>query len=74
MVNLWKAEPTMVVAAVQTLIALAVAFGLNLSSTQTGAILAALAAILGLVTRSQVASVAALKELANEATQQKEFP
>lgn len=62
--DLWSKEPTMVIAAAQTVIALAVAFGLELSAVQVGAILAALAAVLGLVTRSQVSSVAALKELA----------
>ena len=69
MIKLWRQEPTLVVAAVQTLLALAIAFGLHLSSVQVGAILAALAAILGLVTRSQVSSVAALKELAANPTE-----
>jgi hypothetical protein len=64
MKTLWSKEPTLLIAAAQTVLALAVAFGLGLSAVQEGALLAALAAVLGLVTRSQVSSVAALKELA----------
>jgi hypothetical protein len=54
---IWKREPALVIGAVQAIIALAVAFGLGLSAEQTGAILAASAAILALVTRSQVRPV-----------------
>lgn len=54
MSNLWGREPAMVLAFVQAVIVLAVAFGLKLSAEQTGAILALTAVILGLVTRSQV--------------------
>ena len=47
-------EPAMVLALVQAIIALVVAFGLNLAPDQIGAILAVTAVILGLITRSQV--------------------
>ncbi len=47
-------EPALVLALVQAVIALVVAFGLSLAPDQIGAILAVTAVILGLVTRSQV--------------------
>ena len=47
-------EPAMVLALVQAVIALVVAFGLSLALDQIGAILAVTAVILGLVTRSRV--------------------
>jgi len=62
--KLWLQEPAAVLATVQTIIALAVAFGIDLSGTQVGAILAAIAAVGGLATRSQVSSSRALKQLA----------
>ena len=52
--NLWGREPAMVLALVQAVIVLGVAFGLKLSAEQTGAILAVTALVLGLITRSQV--------------------
>jgi hypothetical protein len=52
--NLWNREPAAVLAALQALIAVAVSFGLSLSAEQVGGILAATAAVLGLITRSQV--------------------
>ena len=52
--NLWGREPAMVVALVQAVIVLAVAFGLKLEPEQIGAILALTAIVLGLITRSQV--------------------
>ena len=52
--NLWNREPAMVVAFVQAVIVLAVAFGLRLTTEQTGAILALTAIVLGLITRTQV--------------------
>ena len=54
MSTLWGREPAMVLALVQAVIVLGVAFGLKLSAEQTGAILAVTALVLGLVTRSQV--------------------
>jgi hypothetical protein len=49
-----KKEPAMVIAALQACIALGAAFGLKLSADQLGAVTAACAAVLGLVTRSMV--------------------
>ncbi len=54
MKNLWKSEPAAILGALQTILALVIAFGLDLSVEQVGAILAASAAVLALVTRSQV--------------------
>ena len=51
-------EPAMTLAVIQAAIALFVAFGLNLSGDQVGAIVAVTAAFLGWVTRSQVTPVA----------------
>jgi hypothetical protein len=50
-------EPAMVLALVQAVIALVVAFGLRLSADQIGAILAVTAVVLGLITRSRVSPV-----------------
>lgn len=47
-------EPAMVLALVQTVLALVVTFGLHLSTEQVGAILAVTAVVLGLITRSKV--------------------
>jgi hypothetical protein len=52
--TIWGREPAMVLALVQAVIALVVAFGLNLAPDQIGAILAVTAVILGLITRSRV--------------------
>jgi len=57
--TLWGREPALILGAVQAILALALAFGLRLSVEQTGAILAATAAVLAVVTRSQVSPVAA---------------
>lgn len=48
------AEPVMVLAVVQMGLALVVAFGLQLSGEQVGAIVAFSAAVLGLVARQKV--------------------
>lgn len=56
--TLWGREPALIIGAVQAILALALAFGLRLSVEQTGAILAATAAVLAVVTRSQVSPVA----------------
>ena len=55
-------EPAMVLALVQAMIALVVAFGLSLAPDQVGAILAVTAVILGLITRSRVSPVVATPE------------
>ena len=52
--NLWGREPAALLAALQAILALAVGFGLDISTEQMGLIVAALAAVLGFVTRSQV--------------------
>ena len=52
--TIWGREPAMALALVQAVIALVVAFGLNLAPDQIGAIHAATAVILGLVMRSRV--------------------
>jgi hypothetical protein len=54
---LWGREPAMVLALVQAVLALVVAFGLNLAPDQIGAILAVTAVVLGLITRSRVSPV-----------------
>ena len=62
MKNLWNREPAAIIAALQTLLAVAITFGLDLSAEQVGGILAATAAVLGLITRSQVSPVALLDD------------
>lgn len=54
----WRREPAVIVGVVQAIIALAVSFGFDLSTEQVGAILAVTAAVLALVTRSQVTPTA----------------
>ena len=49
-----RKEPALVTGAVAALIALGVAFGLNLTGEQTGAIMAVVTAGLAFVTRAQV--------------------
>jgi hypothetical protein len=57
--TIWGREPAMVLALVQAVIALVVAFGLSLEADQIGTILAVTAVVLGLVTRSRVSPVSA---------------
>lgn len=54
MSTLWGREPALIIGAIQALLALVVAFGLDLSVEQTGAILAASAAVLAVITRRSV--------------------
>lgn len=54
MKNLWGREPALILAAINTLILLACAFGLRLSSEQIAAIMTASTAILAVWTRQQV--------------------
>lgn len=56
--NLWGREPAAVLAFVQAVAALAVAFGLDLTPGQVGAVVAVTALALGLVTRSRVSPAA----------------
>ena len=58
MENLWGREPALVVGAVSALIALAIGFGLPVSSEQMALIMAAVTAVLSVITRSQVSSAA----------------
>lgn len=52
-----KNEPALALGFVQTVLGLVLAFGLDLSNEQVGAIMAVTAAALALVTRSQVTPV-----------------
>lgn len=52
--TLFNREPVLFMAVVQAGIALGLAFGLTLTATQIGAILSFTAAVLGLITRTQV--------------------
>ena len=58
MVERIKNEPVLVVGCVQAILALVVAFGLNLSDGQVAAILGVTGAVLALVARSKVSQVA----------------
>ncbi|GAB3952585.1 hypothetical protein GCM10029976_091060 [Kribbella albertanoniae] len=55
---IWKREPALILGVVQAIIALAVSLGFGLSTEQVGAILAVSAAVMALVTRSQVTPTA----------------
>ncbi len=63
MKSLWTAEPTMILAVVSAGIALAIGFGAHISTQQMGLIMAFVAAVLGLINRSQVTSPAALQNM-----------
>lgn len=51
---IWKREPALFYGLVNTILALVLAFGVDLTTEQTGAILAVTSALLALITRSQV--------------------
>lgn len=51
---IWKREPALFYGLVNTVLALILAFGVDLTTEQTGAILAVTSALLALITRSQV--------------------
>lgn len=55
--GLWNREPAMILAVLQTLLALLIGFGLKLSGDQVALIMAFSTALLGLITRSQVTPV-----------------
>ncbi len=61
--SIWKAEPTMILAVVSAGIALAIGFGAHITTQQMGLIMAFVAAVLGLINRSQVTSPAALQNM-----------
>ena len=52
-----RTEPALIAGLVQAILALAIAFGLDLTPVQVGAILAVTAAVLAVVVRSQVTPV-----------------
>ncbi len=52
--KIFKAEPALFLALVNSVIALVLAFGVQLSADQIGAILAVTSALLGLLTRQAV--------------------
>lgn len=62
MIEKIKAEPALVSGAIQALLGLLLAFGVNLSNEQTGAILAVTAAVLALITRATVTPLAKLDD------------
>jgi len=55
--NMFNREPALILAAVQACLAVAIGFGLDVTPEQLALILAATAAILGLITRSKVEPV-----------------
>lgn len=54
---LFNREPALILAAVQAVLAVAIGFGLDVTPEQLALILAATAAVLGVVTRSKVTPV-----------------
>lgn len=58
MSGLWSKEPALIIGAVGAIVALAVSFGLPVTTEQVGFIMAAVSAVLALVTRSQVTPAA----------------
>lgn len=58
MKDLWQKEPAIVTAIGGAIVSVAAAFGLNISTTTEGAIVAAVVTVLGFVTRSQVSPAA----------------
>jgi hypothetical protein len=55
---IWNREPALFYGLVNTVLALILAFGVDLSTEQTGAILAATSAVLAVITRSKVTPAA----------------
>lgn len=54
---IFNREPALILAAVQAVLALAIGFGLDITTEQVGLILAATAAVFGAITRSKVTPV-----------------
>lgn len=52
--KLWNAEPAVIVSLVSAIIALVVAFGVDLTQAQIGSIMAVVTILAGLLIRSQV--------------------
>lgn len=61
MSNLWGREPALIIGAISALIAVAMGFGLDISQEQFGLVMAAVSAVLSVVTRSQVSPVSSLE-------------
>lgn len=57
MSTLWGREPAVIIGLIQAAIALAASFGLDMTPEQIGALVAITAAVLSVVTRSQVTPV-----------------
>lgn len=55
---IFKREPALILAAIEAIVMLAISFGLDLTGEQVGLILAGVAAVFGVVTRTQVSPVA----------------
>ncbi len=53
-----KKEPVLILALIQSIIALVIGFGVNLTVAQGGLVMAVSAAVLGLLARSQVTPMA----------------
>ena len=54
---IFNREPALILAAVQAVLAVAIGFGVDITTEQLALILAATAAVLGLITRSKVTPV-----------------
>lgn len=59
---IWKREPALFYGLANTILALVLAFGVQLTTEQTGAILAVTSALLALLTRSQVYAPTTVQE------------
>lgn len=66
MIDRIRKEPAIVAGVVQAVLGLLLAFGVDLSTEQTGAILAVTAAVLALFVRSQVTPTAGEPDVRNE--------
>ncbi len=55
--TLWGREPALIIGAIQAIVGLVVALGIDIDDTLRGAILVAAAAVLSLVVRSRVSPV-----------------
>lgn len=60
--TLWNREPALILATIQAGIAMAIGFGLNLTIQQFTLIMMFMAAVIGLVTRTQVVPTGKLVE------------
>lgn len=57
MSNLWGREPAMILALVQAIFAVAIAFGFELTEEQLAGLVALVAVLLGVITRTRVTPV-----------------